>query len=226
MNNRMKGFYRDKAIIRAVEQYKCLNTEQIQCLLFGNMKSGLRKCQQRLKRLTDRGKLKRWRYDLEEPYAYYITRLEQMEHTILLNWSIIWIKTNLKSWEEIYSFEYEVKKYPMIRPDAFVAIENKITSKFKFIYIEMDRAESANRFDKVRKYNDLYESNKFKGEWWVKLTKRFPPIILVTTEMKRLKKIEKHIERENRNGLEFIACLVDDLRKEVLSNEIVCYNEA
>lgn len=216
MNHRQLGCYRDRAIVAAVEQYRCLDAEQVQVMLFP-MRSGQRKCQMRLKRLTDRGRLKRWRYSLDRPYAYYIERCEQVEHVVLRNWALLWLERGLHGWEEMRC-TYEVK-YPALRTDAFVAIKNKVTGAHRFTFLELDRAESGNEFDKVKRYNDLYESGDYAGQWWVPLTKRFPAVMICTTSGARVRRIQKAIERENRNGLEFTVHIVDELRREVLSRE-------
>jgi hypothetical protein len=211
----MKGYYRDKRIIETIQAHRCLNTEQVQALIFRGMPAGLRKCQQRLKKITDRGQLKRWRYSLEEPYAYYsdlAQKVEQMEHLILLNWVYVWMQLRLKSWETL-QFEYE-RDYAILRRDAFATIKNNATGDCKFYFIELDR--TTNTFDKVKKYNDLYESDNYMNDWWVSHTKRFPRIIIATTNAKRLKRFNETVEKGNRNGLEFSTCLVDYLRNEVI----------
>ena len=213
MSHRSKGYCRDNLVIERVVSHKCLNAEQVQVLLFPLTASGKRKCQQRLKRLTEQLRLKRWRYSLEEPYAYFQKEIKQIEHTVLLNWAVIWIERQLKSWEEIYSvdFNYDMK---ILITDCFIAVKNTITGQFRFLFIEMDVHHPGNEFDKVRKYNKLYEN--VPDQWWVKRTKRFPAVLLVTSDERKLKEINKLIKSENKNGLEFKSYLVGDLRREVL----------
>jgi len=215
ISHRARGYYRDNEIVWRVSSHRCLNTEQIQILLFPMTASGKRKCQQRLKILVGpkQKRLQRWRYDLEQPYAYYRERLEQMQHTVLLNWAVIWIERNLKSWEEIHSVSYNQGMGVLIS-DCFIAIKNTITGQFRFLFIEMDIHHPANEFDKVRKYNKLFE--KLPEQWWVKQTKRFPRTLLVTDNERKLKKINELIESENRNGLEFKSYLVSNIRKQTI----------
>lgn len=47
----------------------------------------------------------------------------------------------------------------------------------------MNRA--TNTFDKVEKYNQLYQSGGYSGHWWVDLTERFPPVLVATTTVQR-----------------------------------------
>ena len=213
MSHRKHGYCRDNEIAWRVGSHKCLNAEQVQVLLFPLTASGKRKCQQRLKRLTDQLRLRRFRYSPEEPYAYFQKEIKQIEHTVLLNWAVIWIERQLKSWEEIYSvdFNYDMK---ILITDCFIAIKNTITGQFRFLFIEMDIHHPGNEFDKVRKYNRLYEN--IPDQWWVKFTKRFPAVLLVTNNERKLKKINELVKLENKNGLEFKSYLVGDLRREVL----------
>jgi len=213
MSSRRRGYCRDNSVVERIHTNRCLNAEQVQVLLFPLTASGKRKCQQRLKRLTEQFRLKRWRYDLEQPYAYFRERIEQINHTVLLNWVVIWIERNLKSWEEIYSVDYNYDMKILVT-DCFIAIKNIFTGQFEFIFIEMDVHHPGNDFDKVRKYNNLF--GKLPDQWWVKQTKRFPKTLLVTDSERKLKKIRKLIELENKNGLEFESYLVSNLRGEVL----------
>lgn len=219
MSDRAKGFYRDRAIVELINQHRCLNTEQVQALIFPGMRAGRRKCQQRLKKLCDSGRLKRWRYSLEESYTYHAGGDPgRLEHCVLLNWLIIWHRRSLKSWEELHSVTYE-PDYKFIRPDALLATKNMVTGKYKFYFCELDRAWSSNKFDKVQKYNELYASENYSGDWWVGHTEAFPPILIATTNEKQVKKIQDAIKKDNKHGLDFKVLLVNNLKMEVMNNE-------
>ncbi|MDQ7790354.1 MAG: hypothetical protein RDU41_09935 [Clostridia bacterium] len=218
MTDREKGYRRDRAIIDLVTERRCVSADQIEALLFQGMLSGQRVCQRRLEKLTAREQLLRWRNALDQPYAYYLdaeSRIDQMAHTVLLNWVYCWQLRRLKSWERIHSWSYEMD-YGILRADAFAAIKNTVTGTFRFAFVELDRAESGNKFDKITKYNDLYESDNYADSWWLPLAKRFPPILMATTTTRQKAKIEKAVEAENRNGLEFQVYLVESLRQEVI----------
>jgi len=120
----------------------------------------------------------------------------------------------LKSWESLYRWEYE-QNYGLLQCDAFVAVKNTVTGKLKFYFIELDVAESGNAFDKVGKYVQVFDTEAYAGRWWVDLTDRFPPVVVVTTSPGRIKTIRELVFRENRAGLEFNLYLLDDLRKEL-----------
>lgn len=218
MTDREKGYRRDRAIIDLVTERRCVSADQIEALLFQGMLSGQRVCQRRLEKLTAREQLLRWRNALDQPYAYYLdaeSRIDQMAHTVLLNWVYCWQLRRLKSWERIHSWSYEMD-YGILRADAFAAIKNTVTGTFRFAFVELDRAESGNKFDKITKYNDLYESDNYADSWWLPLATRFPPVIVATTTTRRKGRIERALERENRNGLEFQVYLVDYLKREVI----------
>jgi hypothetical protein len=153
---------------------------------------------------------------LDEPYAYYIdlsAKVEQMEHLVALNWVYVWMEVRRKSWEMLYCFEYE-RDYGVLRADALAIIKNAATGALRVLFVELDRG--GNGFDKVKRYNDLYESEKYANEWWAPKATRFPAVILATTNHKRERRIQEVINRDNRNGLEFIVKHVDYFKNEVI----------
>lgn len=217
-NHKQGGLHRDRRILRAIEEYSCLDTEQVQALFFKDMQYGRRKAQERLLKLHRAGKLNRGRSG-ESPYYYYIDKKPGMtKHLLATNWVRIWLPTTLPSWEKIHSWNYE-QDYKVLRCDGFAAIKNTMTNKFRFMFIEMDRGTNA--FDKVQKYNRLYKTDKYSNWWWVSLTERFPVIRVVTVHPDRKSLIQSEIEAQNHAGLEFNVKLLDDIRKEVMAK---CYS--
>lgn len=205
--------HRDKRILQAIEEYAALTTEQVQVLYFHNMQYGQRKAQERLLKMHRAGKINRSRF-AESPYHYYVgERPGMIKHLLATNWTRIWLQNTLPSWERLHSWSYE-QDYRVLRCDGFAAIKNSMTGKFRFVFVELDRGTNA--FDKVIKYNKLYESDKFSHWWWVSLTERFPAILVVTVSETRKRLIESEIEGHNSAGLEFEVRLLDDLREEVM----------
>ena len=218
LNSRQKGFLRNNEIVNAVTRCGVLDTDQITSLLFSQLQSGRRIAQRRLKALFDRGKLKRARDSIEQPFYYYTgEKPGQPEHKLAVNWVYLWYTLRLESWEELCCFQYE-HDYGILRADAFAGVKNKVTSKITFSFIELDIAESGNNFDKVAKYNSLYESGEYLSGWWLKYASGFPSVLVVTTNIKRLRLIQKRIDRENKRDLEFKVCLLDQINGE-------CQNE-
>jgi hypothetical protein len=214
--NQLKGYHRDKEILGLIERLQALDTEQVRALLFSSMTQGRRKAQERLKALYDRGRLNRWRPGPESPYMYFVGKKHgRIEHLIALNWVYVWMVKSVKSWEEIYRWDYE-QDYGALQADAFCVVRNMVTGKLRMWFVELDRAESGNLFDKVRKYCDLYESERYAGWWWVDLADRFPGILTVTTAAGREKIIRGLVEKENRAGLQFEIYLLENLKGECL----------
>ena len=214
MNTRQKGCYRDRAILEAIDERKALDTDQISALLFKDITHSRRKAQERLLKLYKGGRVKRCRTALTEPYCYYLDRKHgRLEHLLALNWVYVWFMAGLKAWEQIHCFSYEAN-YKILQADAFAGIRNTITGKFKFYFVELDR--SNNDFDKVRKYNQLYKVGGYAGQWWVKLSGRFPLVLVVTTSVKRAAHIQQRVKNENPAGLEFKVMLLDEIKEGLL----------
>ena len=212
MSNHRKGYCRDNSILETLEQWKVLDTEQIRLLLFHELAQGRRIAQNRLLRLHQRRRLNRGRDSFDQPYYYYMGKAEgQVTHRLGVNWVRLWLTRNLKTWESLDRFDYE-QDYGVLRADGFVATKNKFTGKMAFAFVEFDSHTSGNPFDKVSKYNKLYD--KQPTTWWANLTTRFPPIIVVTTSPVREASIRERISKENPIGLEFRVYCLDRIKKE------------
>ena len=136
-----------------------------------------------------------------------------IKHLLAVNWVRIWAKHCIPAWESLHSWNYELD-YKILRCDGFMAFKNNMTGSFRFMFLELDRG--TNEFDKVIKYNKLYESDKYINDWWVKLTDHFPPILIVTVDDNRKKAIQGIVEGQNINGLEFRVKLLDEIKREVI----------
>lgn len=206
MSNHQRGYQRDSLILETIEQWKVLDTEQIRLMFFRGSSQSHHLAQRRLLTLCKRLRLKRDRDSMDRPYYYYTQRQGQASHRLGVNWVRLWLMRNLKSWEVLHSFEYEVD-YGTLRCDGFAAIKNKVTGKMTFCFIEFDNSLT-NPFDKIEKYNKIFERQP--SMWWTELTERFPAVIVVTTG--RQKSIMAKIQKENTNGLEFRVHDLDEIR--------------
>jgi DNA-binding Lrp family transcriptional regulator len=214
LSNHKKGSLRDKNLFRLLESQGALSTEQIQLLLFrDNVPHTARR---RLKKLTDTGRIRRTRISIDEPYYYYADKKPgQFEHVLGVSWIYVWIMSTLTNMERLHCFDREVKDYKLVRPDAFAGVKNLWKDSISFFFIEMDIDESGNDFGiKVRRYNDLYISENYLNQWWVPLSKRFPPIIVATTA--KIKKLQEKIQKENVHNLEFRLYSLDQIKEECL----------
>lgn len=216
-NQKLKGLRRDNEILRTIELWGTMNTEQVQAKFFRYMRYGQRKAQEVLLRLYRNKRLQRSM--VEGVYCYYLDKQGMVKHLLGVNWVRLWMMQSVPSWEKFHSWNYE-QDYKVLRCDGFAVTKNNATGKFKFTFVEMDRGTNA--FDKIKKYNKLYEEEKhYSGSWWVSLTERFPTILIVTVSPERKRLIQSLVEAENVNGLEFKVELLDDMRKEVMDK---CYS--
>ncbi|HWP98696.1 MAG TPA: hypothetical protein VN426_17770 [Syntrophomonadaceae bacterium] len=215
--------HRDRRIIETVDQYKALDRNQIECLIFpvtpsNPITQGKRKSQEVMLRLFNNKKLNRCRVG-ESDYIYYLgDKPGMIKHLVDLNWIRMWLPFTLPSWEIMHSWSYE-QDYKILRGDGFAAIKNGMTGKFRFVFIEMDRGTNA--FDKAAKYNKLNESSGYSRWWWVPLTERFPPILVVTVSEARKRLALAEIEDHNSSGLEFEVKMLDEIREEVMKKCLV-----
>lgn len=197
-----------------------MNTDQIHHLFFGNIPTGLKKAQQRLKILHKQGRLKRFRPTIDEPFIYYTDKKKaQYEHQIIINWVYIWFISTLKNWEKLYRFDY-AQNYGILECDAFVAKRNIWIGEHRFYFVECE-VNSHLPFEKVKKYNRLYEEERYLDWWWVPLASGFPRILIVCTDQKRLNEVKQAMKQDNVNGLEFVIQSLDDLKGEII-NESNC----
>ena len=114
LNNHEKGLQRDLAILREINSFKILDTEQVYYLLFRDEPNGKRKAQRRLQSLHKRKKLTRGRDFPRVPYYYYIGKKPgQIDHRLGVNWVYCWFRSKLKQWEEL-TFDREPIDYGFI----------------------------------------------------------------------------------------------------------------
>lgn len=173
--------------------------------------------QVRLKKLYEKKSLKRDRLSLEDPFFYYLEkRPGQLEHRLAVNWVYVWFRKvkAKKGWEKLHSFDREVPYEQIVRPDGFAVIKNIPYGTLTFYFVEMDIAKSGNAFDKVKKYNALYQSEKYLGYWWGTIATGFPSIIIVTTTDRKKKTILEKIHRENESGLDFQVYTLEQIKEE------------
>jgi len=212
-NPRQKGLKRDKLILQTIEEWGALDAQQVQAMYF-NMEYGQRKAQEVLLRLYRRGKLNRGRG--EDCFYYYVTDKApgMIKHLIATNWVRLWHLKKIASWERLHSWSYE-QDYKILRCDGFASIKNNMTGKFRFAFIEMDR--NTNAFDKIEKYNKLFDQqDKLSGRWWFALTDTFPAVVIVTVHPNRKNLIAGQVEASNKNNLNFIVKYLDDIKGEVI----------
>ena len=197
--NHAKGCRRDKLIREAIDRHGALDTDMVHLMFFRDISTGRRTAQLRLKRLHERGYIRRARESFDQPYYYFTGKKSgQLEHRLGVNWVYLWLLLSLKSWETLHCFDYELD-YKTLRADAFTAVKNKVNkdTPFKFYFIEFDRAESGNKFDKFEKYSDLFQSERYMeyNTWWIPLASRFPVVLIVTTNSARARALREQAKQ-------------------------------
>jgi len=213
MNNHQKGYYRDRHIQETLSEWGCLDIFQLTTLFFPSLKMA----QKRMQRLANKGKVQRSRAELGQPYCYYMEKPMQLEHRLGVNWMRLWLLSQLKSWERVYSFNYEIN-YGPLRPDGLIGIKNTVTGKYRFMFLEFDRA--FNKFDKAEKYEKWFDSDGYVKQWWVKYTERFPTILVVSENPPRVKsKLEFQIMSYEKLKEEMRECPIVNLFGNLSSRE-------
>ena len=92
---------RDEKIVRLVSQGKAFNRNQIEKLFF-NQKDSTRKCQLRLKKITESGKLNKIIRSPHEPAIYYYGKKPlNIDHVLLVNEVYTSIMSQKKSFYKI-----------------------------------------------------------------------------------------------------------------------------
>jgi hypothetical protein len=125
----------------------------------------------------------------------------------------VWLQSRCASWEKVEGW-YPEEDYGMLRCDARACIRNKVTGKHRFYFVEVDRYESSNRWDKARKYTEL--CRRGIEALWVEQAESFPVVLCVTDNPLRLEVIRKATRADNPLGIRFEARLLADVRKEAL----------
>lgn len=210
MNNHQKGYHRDKQIIALVEKLKCVNTEQIHLMFFSGV--SMRVTQRRLAKLVAQKRLRRVRISIDQPYCYYTGKKPgQIDHALGVSWAYVWLATCQPNWLRLHSFQTEYT-CANLRADGFVVFKNVATNELLPVFVEYHDCDSGNVFDKPQKYNTLYSTEAYLGEWWASKVKRFPRILVVTTDKKD--QLKKEVAKNNKAGLEFVVKTLEEIVEE------------
>ena len=107
-NARLKGSRRDSIVLASIEEFGVLNTDQIYVLHFSNIKHGIVKARQRLRKLYTTKKVRRGREDIAEPCYYYTGRKpSSVSHIVNRNWGIIYLLNKIRGWEKLQELKSE-----------------------------------------------------------------------------------------------------------------------
>ncbi|MGD0154358.1 MAG: hypothetical protein ABSC17_11490, partial [Thermacetogeniaceae bacterium] len=119
-------------------------------------------------------------------------------------------------WQRL-AWTYEVDCGVLVA-DALAMVRNIIIRETAGSFVEMDMAESGNRFDKVQKYNNLYGAGRWESTWWAKELACFPRVLIITTSNRRVEMIRCQVETENCHGIRFEVKLLEEVKAECLKS--------
>jgi hypothetical protein len=214
------GMERDKKIVQLISESGPYTRDQIHALFFADHKTPA-KAVQRLTKLYKDKKLKRARTGLDEQYAYFTGRRNQkMEHAVLVNWVYVSLVTQRKSWFKIQAFvrEYfqEWGEKNRLVSDALLVLKNTAKEVLQPYFVEVDRADSNNQFDKVKLYSSYFLSKAWTQQWWAKKNEegkyRFPKVVVLTD---RPEVVSETIKKCNKEKLRFKVVTLEQVRKDI-----------
>ena len=172
---------RDEKIVKLVNQGKVFNRIQIEKLFF-NQKDSTRKCQLRLKRISESGRLNKLIRSPHEPAIYYAGNKppRNIDHTLLINDVYTAIMTQKKSYYKV-NFHWEYPVLDKVRADAMIEILDIMSKRRHVIFLEVERYAD-HRFTKNRSYETVSQMQWTNEEWAIKEKDRilFPAILIVT----------------------------------------------
>lgn len=211
------GRERDRRIHELIDDTGPYTREQIQLLLFPNH-TGPQKCGQRLKKLCDRGKVKRLKFGDTGQYIYFTGAwTNKKEHAILVNWVYTSLVSQKKNWDKVQTFHREYMctwGNEKLMADALIVIENKTQKTLKPVFLEAD--QDPNKFEKVLRYTEYYLSKEWTSQWWAQKDKdevfQFPRILIVTSRPDRTKRA---VARDNIHNLRISVGTIDEVREDI-----------
>ena len=180
MNMVQYGKQRDEKIIKLVTQGKAFTRIQIEKLFF-NQKDSTRKCQLRLKKITESGRLNKLIRSPHEPAIYYSGKLQKnLDHTLLINDVYTSVMTQKKSYYKV-KWYWEFPLLDKVRADAMIDVFDIMLNRRHVIFLEVERYAD-HRFTKNLSYESLTQMSWTKEEWAIKENARilFPAILVVT----------------------------------------------
>ena len=196
---------RDAAVVAALADARYLTREQVQALLFPGMTAAT-KCQERLRKLTERKQVKRKR--TAEGFVYYGEKWsEKWRHWVAVNWVYVSLVTQAKSWQKVSVFTREYA-YADLRADALVCIDNVVQKKRQIFFLEADNA--TNPFGE--KYGPVFDKLELALEppWWYR-DGAFPPVLVVTP---RPDKVRQVVEGSQ---VKYHIATLEEVRRDVFS---------
>lgn len=153
----------DKKTLEFIQKFNVATTNTIYDLFYPS----LRMAQYRLKALYDNKILKRDRDHFTSQYCYYYKKPKQLRHDLLLT-------EFYRVMNKLAQIEFFEKEFPLddVRPDGLMAYRHKNKSYIAFVEVQI-----ANTALDVKKYEKLYQSERYK-----KYFPTFPLVYAITNQ--------------------------------------------
>jgi len=161
---------RDRRLLNLIEDFGCASSSQIKALFFPDV--SLRRCQQRLKVLTDKGRLKRFRDAVSAEYIYYQgKRPSEVSHMIARVDAYIKLS-------QLYRLSAFVPEYAVgnVRADAYFEIWRNGNTVPYFLEVQLSN------YFRQDKYEKAYNSGVWLEQW-----DEFPAVVVVSDNNFRYK---------------------------------------
>lgn len=218
MQTKQKGFYRKKEMVTYLRDYfKVLTTTQFYLLFFSDIKHGLIKTREVLRKMRmDKGLgLKVSRQDFNYDNYYYFDRKPyNPDHAIQRSWAMIYL---MWKYQKYHRFESARVEYVLgeLQADGFLELKSIKDGKLLCWFIESDIVSSKNRFNKAIKYGNMKVSKVYKREKWSVNTDYFPDVLVVTDSDKRVKTLERYVKNDNKVGMDFKIVSLGMIKREL-----------
>lgn len=193
-----KGSKRDSAILEAINTCRVMNTEQLTELFF-KFPSGKRRCQARMKVLSDKKLVKKFRLSLDSSTIYYTGSFPgQPKHSLALSWVYVWMMN--RPGEKLLTWDLEELSEFGLRVDALCSTKIPMNNnEIRYYCIEVDRGSaSVNKYKKIDLYDELYKREGILGSKLMQKlvgAERFPKVILITDDAKHGAKIRELVTK-------------------------------
>ena len=179
----------EQKVLSALEEHRYLERGMLQKKIF-KTKAGDRYAREVLLRMYQREMISRFRCGRQE-YIYHLGRKSQKwRHWLDLNHFHFSLLRDLKQWQKVIYWDYEVK-YLYGVADALYVLKLTLDNVGLSFFLEMD--DGANKFDKIQKYMAYQQSKIWAKEWW---GQAFPLVVVVTPRGEEIRELVRRCKAE------------------------------
>ena len=180
----------EEKVVDALREHRYLERKMIQSKIF-KTKAGGRYSRVVLLKMCQREMIERFREKKCDEYIYHLGRRSQKwQHWLDLNRFHFSLLKDLKQWQKIIYWDYEVR-YLYGVADALYVLKLTLDNVGLSFFLEMD--DGANKFDKIQKYMAYQQSKTWVKEWW---GQAFPLVVVVTPRVEEIKELVRRCKAE------------------------------